>query len=70
MTLFARLLIVFFVANSCIAFVGQVVEEVLQKHLNRTVDHERLFGMDAISSLVEELPRDFDHVVWTKPMRR
>ena len=48
----------------------QVIEEVLEKHFRRSVDHDRLFGLDAISSLVKKLPRDFDHVVWTKPMRR
>ncbi|XP_076823935.1 midasin-like isoform X3 [Clavelina lepadiformis] len=48
----------------------KVIEEVLQKHLNRSIDRDRLFSLENILKLIGKLPEEFKHIVWTQPMRR
>ncbi|XP_056015325.1 midasin-like isoform X2 [Ostrea edulis] len=56
-----------------------IVREVIQKHLKRTVDPDRLFTLDSQTSpttvsilerVMQGTPAGFEHVVWTYGMRR
>ncbi|XP_062606102.1 midasin-like, partial [Saccostrea cucullata] len=58
---------------------ADIVQEVIQKHLKRSVDPDRLFTLNAETSpttvsilrrVMGDSPQGFEHVVWTYGMRR
>lgn len=56
-----------------------IVQEVIEKHLKRSVDPDRLFTLTSQTSpttiailkrVTQNLPAGFEHIVWTYSMRR
>lgn len=58
---------------------GEVIREVLQKHMKRTVDPRNLFSLhektscvtkDVLMEVMNANISEFKHIVWTYPMRK